>query len=583
MTPAEWNRVLEVFGEASELPHSERSDYVNSQCAAGGALRGAVGRLLAGHESANGPLDRPLFAPAPESCEDVWAGRTLNSRYRIERFLARGGMSTVYLARDQQLAGKPVIVKFLHAWARQYAWLKARFRQEMVALARIDHPAVVGVLDTGETSDGLPFLVIEYIDGVTLRDEMTRGPLALDRIAAIIREAGRAVYAAHSKSVLHRDLKPENIMLERPGTAEEHARLIDFGIARLEGPADAQATQMTQFAGTTPYMAPEQLRGKPCPGSDIYAMAVVAYEMLAGERPFAAASPVEMYGQQRAKARLGPLIRRGVPEAAARLIVKQLSFRVEDRSPSAAQAGEQIADALLRPDRYVWLRRRAMVGLAGGAAALVLGGGYVSWTRRAVSLDSTERVIELAGGPEPAEHGFRVRGIIENRAVLNADATGVEALRLITSDQGGYHHPLNEAQAAAANRQGWEMLFEAAVEEGAMAAAVDVPRAPFRYAVNLLSSPGNPDTVRLLTGFTPAIHGIDAPLTGPPGTRHRYALAFHPDSGADLWVDGAKRFAGYTGLTEYLYRRGPEIGVARHRSARGVGVFWNFRFNIGSS
>jgi len=88
-------------------------------------------------------------------------------------------MSAVYLARDLQLAGRTVVVKFLHAWARQHAWLEKRFRQEMDALARIDHQAVVGVLDIGETADGLPYLVIEYIDGITLRVAIQQGPLAL--------------------------------------------------------------------------------------------------------------------------------------------------------------------------------------------------------------------------------------------------------------------------------------------------------------------------------------------------------------------------------------------------------------------
>ena len=149
-------------------------------------------------------------------------------------------MSTVYLARDEQLAGKRVIVKFLPAWAPQYAWLRDRFRQEMEALARIDHYAVVGVLDTGESAEGLPYLVIEYIDGVTLRAEMQRGPMPIERVAGLIRQMARAVAAAHSKGVLHRDLKPENVMLELAGTVEERVRLIDFGIARFQEPEAAR-------------------------------------------------------------------------------------------------------------------------------------------------------------------------------------------------------------------------------------------------------------------------------------------------------------------------------------------------------
>jgi tRNA A-37 threonylcarbamoyl transferase component Bud32 len=581
MISHDWKRLHSLLDEALEMTAGERAVFLEEQCGADRPLREALERLLAEHERLTGVLDRPLFSPPVEAEEDVWAGRVLNSRYRIERFIARGGMSTVYLARDEQLAGRPVIVKFLHAWARQYSWLKSKFRREMEALARIDHHAVVGVLDSGETADGLPFLVIEYIHGVTLRSEMADGPMAAERAARIIREIGRAVGAAHSKGVLHRDLKPENIMLELPGTAEERVRLIDFGIARLEEAAGALATELTQFAGTTPYMAPEQLRGKPCPASDVYAAAVVAFELLAGERPFSAASPVEMYEQQRAGAKARALLRHGVPEPAARLIVKQLSFGPEDRGADAVESAEQIANALLHPDGQIRRRRHVLGALAGGAIA-ALGGGYMWRSRRTASLNASERVIELPAASEPLEHGFQARGIIDNHVIPNADATGFESLRITSSDQGGYYHLLNEAQADAANHRGWKMMFEAAAEEGSIAAAVDVPHASARYAVNMVATPGGPDMVRLLTGFTPAIHGIDEMLPGPAGRRHRYLLALPPGSAtAELWVDGVRHYSGYSGLQEYRYYRGPEMDVARYRSARAAGVFWSFRFEIG--
>jgi len=580
MTAAQWDRILSVFGEASELPSAEHSAFLEDQCGSDAALRTAVERLLEEHERGTGPLDRPLFSPPAAPDQDVRAGHVLNARYRIERFLARGGMSTVYLARDQQLAGRAVIVKFLHAWARQYDGLRTRFRHEMEALARIDHQAVVGVLDIGETADGMPFLVIEYIDGVTLRAEMARGPLALDRIARILRETGRAVGAAHANGVLHRDLKPENIMLERPGTSEERVRLIDFGIARVEESTNSAPTQVTQFAGTTHYMAPEQLRGKPCPASDLYALAVVAWEMLAGARPFAAASPVDMYEQQRAGVKPAVLVRRGIPETAARLIAKQLSFRVEERGHSVAEAAGQIADSLLRPDGRVWPRRRAMAGLAGGAAVLA-SSGYAWWASRSRPIPPAERIIEWPTGAEPSEHGFQSTSVIENRAILSSDATRVEALRLISADQGGYFHPLNQAQANAANHQGWKLILEAAAEEGVTYVDICIPHAPVRYALNIVATPGARDILRLLQGFRPSIHGIDMTLGGPSGARRRYLFAYHPGAGAEVWVDGTRLYSNFHGCTEYLYFRGAEFGVARYRSARGAGVLSNFRFEIG--
>jgi hypothetical protein len=575
MRPADSDRVQFLFGEILDLPPEERGPYLDRHCGATGEMRAAIESLLAEYDRPNGPLDHPLFPPPPSTGPDPWTGRVLQSRYHVERFVASGGMSRVYLALDQHLAGRRVIVKFLPAWAPQFAWMKTRFRQEMEALARIDHYSVVGVLDTGETTEGVPFLVMEYIDGVTLRSQM-RGPMPGVRVAALLRQIARAVDAAHSKGVLHRDLKPENIMLERPGTADECVRLIDFGIARLEE-SEGGPGKTTQFAGTTPYMAPEQLRGKPSPASDAYAMAVVAYEMLAGQRPFAGIGAIEIYEKQRAGPDINPLLHSGVPGQAARLIINQLAFRPEDRSASAFE----ISDALLHPRRQLWTRRHAMVALAGAgvaaATAFVIGG------TRPSRLSASQRVIELPPGAEPTEHGFQTRNTIENRVVPNADFTGYEALRLISTDQAGYYHPLSGAQTEAANRYGWKATFELAAEEGGSYINIDVPHFRRRYSLNVVSAPGEADMITLPLRISPAIHGTDLPVAGPAGARHRYVLELSAGSKtAELWVDGAKRYSGYPGLTEYLYHRGPEIGVFRTRNGRGVGVFWSFRFEIGS-
>jgi serine/threonine-protein kinase len=580
MNPREQQQVQLIFEQLIDLAAAERAPYLDRHCGAGSPVRKALEGLMAEHELQSGLLDRPLFSAALLPEEDVWTGRVVHSRYRIERFLARGGMSAVYLAHDEQLAGRPVVVKFLHGWAPQYAGLKARFRQEMEALARIDHRGVVGVLDAGETADGLPFLVVEYIDGVTLRSELERGPMPAQRVAALIRQIARAVSAAHAKGVLHRDLKPENIMLERPGEPEEFVRLIDFGIARLEQTEGGLATRTTQFAGTTPYMAPEQMRGKPSAASDTYAMAVVAYEMLAGQRPFPGAGPIEIYEQQRSGASLKPLIDRGIPELAARLIARQLSFRVEDRGASAVEAAEAMADALLHPKHYLWSRRNVMLGITGAGLA-GMGGGWFWWTHPD-PLSEAERVIELPLPSEPLEQGFRATGTIDNRIVRNSERTGYEALRLISTDQGGYYRQLNRRQAAAAKRMGWRMIFDAAAEEGEIYVNVHMQSLPVRYSVDITCSAGGPDIVRLATAINPVITGVQFPLPGPRGARHQYMLVLQrPDAGADLWIDGVKYYSGYRGLSQYLYERGPEIGVAQYRSSRGAGVFWKFRFEIG--
>ena len=154
----------------------------------------------------------------------------LNGRYRLMRIIGEGGFGTVYLAEDVQLLQRQVVVKILRSVNHQ--WFLKKFNQEMEALTRMDHPGVVGILDTGRTAEGQPFLVMQYIKGQTLREalEALPAPMPLPRFADLLRQISEALEAAHQQGIWHRDLKPENIMLQTsPGA--ERVRLIDFGIA----------------------------------------------------------------------------------------------------------------------------------------------------------------------------------------------------------------------------------------------------------------------------------------------------------------------------------------------------------------
>jgi TolB-like protein/class 3 adenylate cyclase/Flp pilus assembly protein TadD len=221
-------------------------------------------------------------------------------------------------------------------------WIRQKFLQEMEALSRIDHPGVVGVLDSGLTAEGKQFLVMQYIEGVTLRSAIEPGGMNFGRAAGIIRQIGQALAAAHEKGVWHRDLKPENIMLQRLG-GEDHVKLIDFGIAGIQ---DSQFTgEKTKVAGSLSYMAPEQFSGHPCEASDIYAYGVVAYEILTGTLPGET-------GESRPK----------LPEAAERTIRKALSLRPEDRQSSAREFSEELYRTLSGSDTA---RRSAMSAVPG--------------------------------------------------------------------------------------------------------------------------------------------------------------------------------------------------------------------------
>src|SRR5437868_2923234 len=199
----------------------------------------------------------------------------LKDRYLIERELGRGGIGVVYLAHDTQLLSRPVVIKVLLEDSSQDEWFKKKFRQEMEALARLNHPGIVGVLDAGQMPDGKPFLVMQYVEGAPLRSLIRYEGMDMEMAAGIIRQVGYGLTAAHEKGVYHRDLKPENIMVQL-GDGEAQVKLIDFGIATVKDSQVATSHETTSVAGTVNYMAPEQLMGKPAASSDIYALGVIA-------------------------------------------------------------------------------------------------------------------------------------------------------------------------------------------------------------------------------------------------------------------------------------------------------------------
>jgi serine/threonine protein kinase len=280
-----------------------------------------------------------------------YEGTMIDGRYLLERELGRGGIGVVYFARDQQLMGKPVVVKILLEQVFETdadGWVKKKFRQEVEALARIDHPGVVGILQTGEMPDGIPYLVMQYIEGKNLRSVMKAEGMNLAHVAQIVRQIGQALTSAHDRGIYHRDLKPENIMLQALGEDEEHVKLIDFGVATVKDSQVAANRPTTMVAGTVGYMAPEQMIGKPSASSDIYALGVIAYEMVTGRRPFNPESPYQLLEMQRDGVRVKPAdLRPSLPKPAQAVILKALSFEQQERHARARDLGEELSRALL--------------------------------------------------------------------------------------------------------------------------------------------------------------------------------------------------------------------------------------------
>ena len=382
MTPEFYERICQICYDALQHEAQERSGFLDRACAGDASLRKEIETMLAHEGSVESFLATPALIVAASQLaealevenailhdgaphmngasilsntlgESFAPGVTLGGRYLIDEELGRGGVCAVFLARDQKLHNAPVVIKvLLNVWREdsRKTWMEKKFKEEIEALARIDHPGVVRALDVGESPDGRSYLVMQYVAGKSLRSVMTPEGMESDRIARLARQMGRALAAAHRQGVIHRDLKPENIMLQSVGD-EEYVKIIDFGIATIHDMADADDSRTTEVIGTRSYMAPEQLRGKPVAASDIYALGVIFYEMATGQRPFNAESILLLYDLQGVGVKLKPRdLRPSLPETAQSLILKALSFTPQNRFANAKDFTDALADALTGED-----------------------------------------------------------------------------------------------------------------------------------------------------------------------------------------------------------------------------------------
>jgi serine/threonine-protein kinase len=269
-----------------------------------------------------------------------------DGKYRIERLLNRGGMGSVYAARDIAL-DRPVAIKVIRPELVPDPLAREHFNREAQTLARLKHPSIVTLFASGSLADGGPYLVMELVPGVDLRRELAaEGRLEPVRASRILGAVCAAMESAHRDGVLHGDLKPENIMLPDDVEGSVEAKVLDFGVAqaiRAEqplAPGNAAPLAMTgvhtAIVGTPAYMAPEQLRGqRPDPHTDVFSLGVIAYEMLLGELPFGMGSAAEVaLAQARGVSarRFDPL-----PPALARAVTAALAFDA-DRRPVSVQA-----------------------------------------------------------------------------------------------------------------------------------------------------------------------------------------------------------------------------------------------------
>ena len=271
---------------------------------------------------------------APPKGDEVYLGQTLNNRFKIESKIGEGGFGAVY--RGVQLAtGRKVALKLLHPEMTKDENLVARFRREGMVLCNLRDAHTITTYDFDQTPDGTLYIAMELLEGKSLHQIFhEQAPLEWKRVFKILMEMCSSLAEAHAQGIVHRDLKPENVYLEsRPGNPE-FVKILDFGIAKVMrgdtiDPASPQLTATGQTLGTLEYMSPEQLMGKPLDGrSDVYALGVVAYEMITGRLPFPEAKgPAGLITAQLKQTPMPPSQanpKTNVPQAADRAILKCL-------------------------------------------------------------------------------------------------------------------------------------------------------------------------------------------------------------------------------------------------------------------
>lgn len=293
-------------------------------------------------------------------------------RYVIEETLGSGGFGTVYLARDEQL-DRQVAVKVPRRERFECAEEAGRFLDEARTVAALKHPGIVSVYDTGRDDEGMPFVVIEYVDGGSLKERLQSGPLPVSQCAELVACIGETIAYAHREGFVHRDLKPANILLDTSG----RPHVADFGLAVHES---VQRVHAGEHAGTLAYMAPEQVRGEAhrIDGrADIWGLGVIFYEMLTGRTPFEGVNRDELADEILHREPKPPRqIEDKIPEALERACLRCLAKQVTDRYATA----NDLADDLrrwLRParsarDRAIWILSATVLLLVGAGLGTTL-------------------------------------------------------------------------------------------------------------------------------------------------------------------------------------------------------------------
>jgi serine/threonine protein kinase len=279
--------------------------------------------------------------------KDPFVGRVLDDKYCVEERLGAGGMGAVYRARHLEM-DRPVAIKVLQQRFVEDEAARTRFLIEARAAVKLRHSNAVSVTDFGQTSEGCVYIVMELLEGRTLREILTReSPIETARAISIMLQTSDAVAAAHDAGIIHRDLKPSNILVTQSADQPAIVKVLDFGIAKFTSDEDGDSVvHNNSVIGTPRYMSPEQNNGyELTPATDVYSLGVILYEMLTGMAPFTGVTPAEIAEKHATVPPHPPReIVAAIPEDIERLVLHALEKRPEDRPANAADFRQELYD-----------------------------------------------------------------------------------------------------------------------------------------------------------------------------------------------------------------------------------------------
>lgn len=427
----------------------ERIAFVERECAATPELRGDLLALLGNDTASERAIqqameqrDSIIGDVIADDVNEVSAGKLIGSvigNYRIIRLVGTGGMGAVYLAEraDGQFQ-QTAAIKILPAWAADHQTV-ARLRAERQILSTLQHPNITQLLSGGETPDGFPYLVTEYIDGLSITDYVDQHKLSLDARLSLFRDLTDAVHHAHTKLIVHRDIKPSNILVDTDG----RPHLLDFGIAKLLDPSSTEMTALHTVAGFSPmtiqYASPEQLRGESITtASDIYQLGLLFYQLLTGRSPDLKGSGTS--GQPAKPSTVASQFATEIRGDLDTIVLKALRAEPGERYASAAEMASDVrrfqqgqAIVARRESAIDVTRRLARNNPFGAIAAATIVGLVIFWGT-SMQLYSKRLETERDFATQQATRAARVKdvltGVFRRHDPLQKDAIGDKSASL---------------------------------------------------------------------------------------------------------------------------------------------------------